>query len=331
MATTGNLPLDLAIGGGAYLLLTKTATGLEAEATYYYQEALAFPSLKTYATGKLQTLLTTAQAKHATSAVTAIQAMLRALGQAPSTSTPTTTPPPSSPSSSAPSSLPPSSTTTPAASSTLIGCAAQTLRQGSQGTCVKVLQQRLNQLDNAGLALDGVFGPLTAAAVKQFQANQGATVNGIVGSQDWGLLEHPEPPSRTTVPFQPSSPSSTPSSNPPPSTGETLHGIPVARPATLALQANGLPYGWFQHTHNGQTYFYPAIPPAQSMGSTVPQYVGPLTVWWLGLGQLYARQGSTAVLLPDVYGVAQFLGYGLKSVYFQSSAAAPGQFYFGSV
>lgn len=56
------------------------------------------------------------------------------------------------------------------------------LKKGSKGAEVKTLQQKLN------LIADGIFGPLTEEAVKEFQANNGLTVDGIVGQKTWDKL-----------------------------------------------------------------------------------------------------------------------------------------------
>lgn len=52
----------------------------------------------------------------------------------------------------------------------------------------KNLQQLLNYHDNAGLAIDGWFGPLTNNAVKHFQTISDITVDGIVGPITWNRL-----------------------------------------------------------------------------------------------------------------------------------------------
>jgi peptidoglycan hydrolase-like protein with peptidoglycan-binding domain len=54
------------------------------------------------------------------------------------------------------------------------------LAQGSSGACVEVLQSLLNRF-GAGLTVDGIFGSLTAAAVRRFQMRHGLVVDGIVG------------------------------------------------------------------------------------------------------------------------------------------------------
>jgi hypothetical protein len=73
---------------------------------------------------------------------------------------------------------------------------SQVLRQGSTGDAVKWLQVLLNSKVDAGLVVDGVFGPATDAAVRQIQSdirnffNLGdqMAVDGIVGPQTWFWL-----------------------------------------------------------------------------------------------------------------------------------------------
>ena len=57
-----------------------------------------------------------------------------------------------------------------------------TLKLGSRGTDVITLQKKLN------LHQDGIFGPLTEEAVKEFQKNNGLTADGIVGTKTWAKL-----------------------------------------------------------------------------------------------------------------------------------------------
>lgn len=65
---------------------------------------------------------------------------------------------------------------------------AQIVRQGSTGDAVKWVQALLNHANGAGLAVDGQFGPMTAAAVRNFQSSRGLVADGIVGPQTWGAL-----------------------------------------------------------------------------------------------------------------------------------------------
>lgn len=59
-----------------------------------------------------------------------------------------------------------------------------TLRNGDKGQQVRALQILLN----AGLAVDGIFGAKTEAAVRAYQEAKGLTVDGIVGVNTWGML-----------------------------------------------------------------------------------------------------------------------------------------------
>lgn len=61
------------------------------------------------------------------------------------------------------------------------------LRPGATGGEVKILQAGLNGKGYA-LVADGVFGPRTEAAVRQFQSDRGLQVDGIVGPRTWGAL-----------------------------------------------------------------------------------------------------------------------------------------------
>ena len=56
-----------------------------------------------------------------------------------------------------------------------------TLKTGSQGSQVKLLQQALAQLGYAPGPVDGDFGPLTEAGVMRFQTASNLAADGIVG------------------------------------------------------------------------------------------------------------------------------------------------------
>jgi peptidoglycan hydrolase-like protein with peptidoglycan-binding domain len=62
------------------------------------------------------------------------------------------------------------------------------LQLGSIGDEVKRLQIRLNFLIRTHLEIDGIFGRMTAAAVKQFQARFAPPVDGIVDLRTWDAL-----------------------------------------------------------------------------------------------------------------------------------------------
>jgi peptidoglycan hydrolase-like protein with peptidoglycan-binding domain len=72
-----------------------------------------------------------------------------------------------------------------------------TLSDGSRGAVVEKLQHALNvgrgdfaPSSNPVLALDGIYGPQTATAVKGAQQSGGIGVDGIVGLQTWALPIH---------------------------------------------------------------------------------------------------------------------------------------------
>ena len=56
------------------------------------------------------------------------------------------------------------------------------LRRGSTGGAVRQVQQSLESLGYSPGGIDGIFGPRTEEAVRQFQAEQGLVMDGIVGS-----------------------------------------------------------------------------------------------------------------------------------------------------
>ena len=58
-----------------------------------------------------------------------------------------------------------------------------TLKAGSSGPEVKLLQEKL------GLAADGKFGPGTEKALKEWQAKNGLTADGIAGATSYRYIE----------------------------------------------------------------------------------------------------------------------------------------------
>jgi peptidoglycan hydrolase-like protein with peptidoglycan-binding domain len=63
-----------------------------------------------------------------------------------------------------------------------------TISVGAKGGAVRRLQRALRRTPNLGLVVDGVFGPLTEAATKDFQSGAGLTADGIVGPLTWDAL-----------------------------------------------------------------------------------------------------------------------------------------------
>jgi hypothetical protein len=68
-----------------------------------------------------------------------------------------------------------------------------TISPGATGEAVRRLQRALRRTPNLGLVVDGVFGPATEAAVKEFQQGAGLVVDGIVGPQTWAALPNGAP------------------------------------------------------------------------------------------------------------------------------------------
>lgn len=70
-----------------------------------------------------------------------------------------------------------------AKTTTIAATAPTAYRIGSRGDAVATYQKRLTELGyNTGTA-DGIYGNMTAAAVKQFQSDHGLVADGILGSQ----------------------------------------------------------------------------------------------------------------------------------------------------
>jgi len=59
--------------------------------------------------------------------------------------------------------------------------AKPTLRKGSKGSGVKLLQQNINKVSGSKLTLDGDFGSKTKSALEKWQSSVGLTADGIYG------------------------------------------------------------------------------------------------------------------------------------------------------
>lgn len=59
--------------------------------------------------------------------------------------------------------------------------AASQIGPGSTGQPVKCVQEAMNDLDTAGLSVDGDYGSLTTAAVESYQSAHSLSVDGLVG------------------------------------------------------------------------------------------------------------------------------------------------------
>ena len=70
----------------------------------------------------------------------------------------------------------------------------KTLRKGDTGDAVCYLQTLLNRRRSAlSLSIDGIFGPQTEGAVKDFQSDSRLVVDGIVGIKTWTALSNEAP------------------------------------------------------------------------------------------------------------------------------------------
>jgi murein L,D-transpeptidase YcbB/YkuD len=65
---------------------------------------------------------------------------------------------------------------------------APLLSVGSQGQEVRDLQAFLSQRGYYDSTVDGIYGPRTQSAVRQFQQAQNLQADGIVGPQTWGAM-----------------------------------------------------------------------------------------------------------------------------------------------
>ena len=103
------------------------------------------------------------------------------------------------------------------------------LRYGSKGWYVEMLQTMLNKVGYK-IAIDGIFGRQTLAAVKDFQAKHGLRVDGIVGINTWTKLIQesgitpilePQPNQPPAIPAPIPSPTPTPKPSQPIQAGTT--------------------------------------------------------------------------------------------------------------
>lgn len=63
-----------------------------------------------------------------------------------------------------------------------------TIAPGATGDAVRRLQRALRRTPNLGLAVDGAFGAKTETAVKEFQGGAGLAADGVVGPLTWAAL-----------------------------------------------------------------------------------------------------------------------------------------------
>jgi peptidoglycan hydrolase-like protein with peptidoglycan-binding domain len=68
-----------------------------------------------------------------------------------------------------------------------------TISLNAHGDAVKRAQRALRRTPNLGIIVDGIFGPATEKAVKEFQEGAGIAVDGVVGPVTWSDLPDGSP------------------------------------------------------------------------------------------------------------------------------------------
>ena len=154
----------------------------------------------------------------------------------------------------------------------------QKLRWGSRGSSVKELQTALNS-HGANLAVDGVFGKRTHAAVKDYQSSKGLQVDGVVGPKTRGALNGGVSTGGASAPSASSGSSSSSSS----------------AIVNAARSAVGTPYSWGGSSLSGMdcsglvNYAYKAA------GISLPRTSGQIANAGRSISQSEAQPGDIAV------------------------------------
>ena len=172
----------------------------------------------------------------------------------------------------------PATQTTPAAPSTTAPTTAlqssEKLRWGSRGGAVSDLQSALNN-SGANLAVDGVFGPRTDSAVRDYQSSNGLLVDGVVGPETRGSLNGAAsaPSGGTSAPASSSS-----------SSGNAI--VDAARSAV------GTPYSWGGSSMSGMDCSGLVSHAYQAAGIDVPRTSSQIANGGRSISQSQAQPGD---------------------------------------
>jgi hypothetical protein len=141
------------------------------------------------------------------------------------------------------------------------------LREGSAGQAVRTLQSDLNRVMSSGLTVDGVFGPLTRAAVEAFQRKYHLAVDGEYGPSSAAMMKAALAGRTQPIP---------PSPKPPPAGVLAVDG--VFGPASCAAMQRAL------DRHGANLVVDAALGPLtrralqRYLGVTVDGVIGPVTI-----------------------------------------------------
>ena len=154
----------------------------------------------------------------------------------------------------------------------------QKLRWGSRGSSVKELQTALNS-HGANLAVDGVFGKRTHAAVKDYQSSKGLQVDGVVGPKTRGALNGGVSTGGASAPSASSGSSSSSSS----------------AIVNAARSAVGTPYSWGGSSLSGMDCSGLVNFAYQAAGIDVPRTSGQIAAQGRSISQSEAQPGDLVV------------------------------------